>query len=187
MLYSFEDRSPQLLGDNIFIADQSSIIGSVIIQNDVCILPQVVIRADNDTIHISEGTNIQDGAILHTDPGIPMKIGKNVTVAHKAMLHGCTVGDGSVIGIGAIVLNNVVIGKNCMIGANALVLENMNIPDGSLVIGSPAKMKKQLTETEIANMKSFAQHYLDKVARYKKGLIVAKNQNPSRTVLKQNE
>lgn len=172
MLYSFENKSPQLLGDNIYIADQACVIGSVVIENNVCILPRVVIRADNDTIYISAGSNIQDGAILHTDTGISMKIGRNVTVAHKTMLHGCNIGDNSVIGIGAIVLNNANIGKNCMIGANALILENTIIPDGSLVLGSPAKVKKQLTVEEIEKMQQFAKHYIDKISRFKNELIL---------------
>jgi carbonic anhydrase/acetyltransferase-like protein (isoleucine patch superfamily) len=172
MLYSFENKTPELRGDNIFISEQACVIGSVIIENNVCILPQVVIRADNDTIHIGEGTNIQDGAVIHTDPGIPIKIGKDVTIAHQAMLHGCNVGNGSVIGIGAVALNNTVIGKNCMVGANALVLENAIIPDGALVMGSPAKVKKQLTEEEIENMKLFARHYVEKISRFKKNLTL---------------
>jgi carbonic anhydrase/acetyltransferase-like protein (isoleucine patch superfamily) len=171
MLYSFENKFPQLQGDNIFIADQACVIGSVVIENNVCILPHAVIRADNDTIYISAGTNIQDGAVLHTDAGIPLHIGKRVTLAHNSMLHGCSIGDGSVIGIGAIILNNVTIGKNCMVGANALVLENSHIPDGALVVGSPAKIKKQFTEKEIEEMQYYSQHYIDKISRYKKFLI----------------
>lgn len=158
------------MGENRYIADSATIIGSVIIENNVCILPGVAIRADNDVIHIGEGANIQDGAILHTDPGIPMHIGKNVTVAHLAMLHGCTIGDNSVIAIGAIVMNKAVIGKNCIIGAQALILENQKIPDGSLVVGSPGKIKKELSEQEIEKMKFYSQHYMEKIARFNKGL-----------------
>lgn len=174
MLYSFENRSPRLIGENIFIAEQACIIGSVIIEDNVCVLPQAVIRADNDTIYISENTNVQDGVIIHTDVGISMTIGKNVTIGHKAMLHGCNVDDGSVIGIGAIILNNAVIGKNCMIGANALVLENMIIPDGSLVVGSPAKVKKQFSQAEIDNIQSFAKHYVDKISKFKNNMVEVK-------------
>jgi carbonic anhydrase/acetyltransferase-like protein (isoleucine patch superfamily) len=172
MLYSFEERIPLLLGDNHFIADSAEIIGSVILENNVCILPQAVIRADNDTIHIGEGTNIQDGAILHTDPGIPMIIGKGVTIAHKAMLHGCSVGDNSVIAIGAIVMNNAKIGNNCIIGANSLVRENQVIPDGSLVIGIPGEIKKKLSDKEIEKLKWYAAHYIEKIKRFKNGLKV---------------
>lgn len=172
MLYSFEDRTPTFVGNNYFIADSASVIGSVVIGNDVSILFNAVVRADNDIIEIGDGTNIQDGAVLHTDPGIPMKIGKNVTIAHNAMVHGCTVGDNSVIAIGAVVMNNAVIGKNCMIGAKALVLENQIIPDGSLVLGIPAKIKAQLSVEQIEQMKLFAEHYKEKINRFRSGLRV---------------
>jgi carbonic anhydrase/acetyltransferase-like protein (isoleucine patch superfamily) len=170
MLYSFEERTPLVRGDNYFIADNATVIGSVIIGNHVSILFNAVVRADNDVIEIGDGTNIQDGAVLHTDPGIPMTIGKNVTIAHNAMLHGCTVGDNSVIAIGAVVMNNAVIGKNCMIGAKALVLENQVIPDGSLVLGIPAKIKASLSAEQIEQMKLFAEHYREKIPRFNKGL-----------------
>lgn len=170
MLYAFEEREPTLLGDHYYIADSAIVIGSVIIENNVCILPGAVIRADNDLIHIGEGSNIQDGAVLHTDPGIPMHIGKGVTIAHHAMIHGCTIGDNSVIAIGAIVMNKAVIGKNCIIGAQALILENQKIPDGSLVVGSPGKIKKELSEQEIEKLKFYSQHYIEKIARFKNGL-----------------
>lgn len=172
MLYTFEGRTPKILAENYFIADSADVIGSVVIRNNVTILPNAVVRADNEVIDIGENTNIQDGAVLHTDPGIPMKIGQGVTIAHNAMLHGCTVGDNSVIAIGAVVMNHAVIGNNCIIGANALVLENQKIPDGSLVIGSPAKIKAQLSEKQIDQMKWFAQHYVEKIDRFKKGLKV---------------
>jgi carbonic anhydrase/acetyltransferase-like protein (isoleucine patch superfamily) len=170
MLYSFEDRTPKFMGENYFIADSASVIGSVIIGNNVSILFNAVVRADNDSIEIGDGTNIQDGAVLHTDPGIPMRIGKNVTIAHSAMVHGCTIGDNSVIAIGAVVMNNAVIGKNCMIGAKALVLENQVIPDGSLVLGIPGKVKAQLSTEQIEQMKLFAAHYSEKIKRFRNGL-----------------
>lgn len=172
MLYSFEDRTPTFMGDNYFIADSASVIGSVIIGNNVSILFNSVVRADNDIIEIGDGTNIQDGAVLHTDPGIPMRIGKNVTIAHNTMLHGCTIGDNSVIAIGAIVMNNAVIGKNCMIGAKALVLENQTIPDGSLVLGIPGKVKTQLSAVQIEQMKIFSEHYSKKIQCFKNGLKI---------------
>lgn len=170
MLYAFEEREPKILGENYYIADSATVIGSVIIENNVCILPGAVIRADNDVIHIGEGTNIQDGAILHTDPDIPMYIGKGVTIAHSAMIHGCTIGDNSVIAIGAVVMNRAVIGKNCIIGAQALILESQKIPDGSLVLGSPGRVKKELSDQEIEKMKFYSQHYIEKIARFKNGL-----------------
>lgn len=171
MLYSFEERTPTLLGDNYFIAHSADIIGSVIIHNNVIILSNVVIRADNDTIEIGENTNIQDGAVIHTDPGHPVRIGKNVTIGHNAMFHGRSIGESSVIAIGAVVLSNAVIGKNCMIAANALVLENQTIPDASLVIGT-GKIKATLLEQQIEAMKKYSQHYLEKIQRFKHGLKV---------------
>lgn len=169
MLYSFEDRIPKLLGKDIFIAESADVIGSVIIHNHVLILPQAVVRADNTIIEIGENTNIQDGAVLHTDPDRPMQIGRNVTIAHHAMVHAGAVGDYSVIAIGAKILNNAVIGKHCLIAANAMVLENQDIPDGSLVIGSPGKIKPLSTQ-QISDMQWYAQHYLEKIHRYQKGL-----------------
>ena len=170
MFYTFEERVPVIKGDHIFIAESAEVIGSVVIHNHVTVLPNVVIRADNEIIEIGEGTNIQDGAVLHTDPDIPMKIGKGVTVAHNAMLHGCTIGDNTVIAIGAVVKNNANIGNNCIIGAGALVLENQKIPDNSLVVGSPAKVKCQLSEKQTEQMKWYSQHYIDKIDRFNSGL-----------------
>lgn len=169
MLYSFEDRHPTLLGEAIFIAESADVIGSVIIHNHVIILPQAVVRADNTVIEIGENTNVQDGAVLHTDPDMPMHIGRNVTIAHHTMVHARAVGDYSVVAIGAKILNNAVIGKHCLIAANALVLENQHIPDGSLVMGSPGKIKP-LSPQQIADMQWYAQHYVDKIHRYQKGL-----------------
>lgn len=169
MLYSFEDRVPKCLGDHYFIAASAEVIGSVIIHNNVMILPHAVVRGDNDVIEIGENTNIQDGVIIHTDSGCPMKIGKNVTIGHNAVFHGQCIGDHSVIGIGATVLANAIIGKNCMIGAQALVLENQEIPDNSLVIGV-GKVKSTLTQDQVENLKKYSLHYLEKIARYKKGL-----------------
>ncbi|MFZ0219696.1 MAG: gamma carbonic anhydrase family protein [Candidatus Aquirickettsiella sp.] len=169
MLYSFEDKIPRLLGDDIFIAESADVIGAVIIHNHVIILPQAVVRADNAVIEIGENTNIQDAAVLHSDPDRPMQIGRNVSIAHHAMVHASAVGDYSVVAIGAKLLNNAVIGKHCLIAANALVLEEQHIPDGSLVIGSPGKIKP-LSAQQIADMQWYAQHYLEKIHRYQKGL-----------------
>lgn len=149
-----------------FIAPGAAVIGDVTLGNDVSIWFNAVIRADNDSIEIGEGSNIQECAVLHVDPGVPLRIGKRVTVGHKAMLHGCTVGDGSLIGMNAVVLNNAVIGKNCLIGANALVKEGANIPDGSLVVGSPAKIIRQLDERALAMIEAGAQNYIDKISLF---------------------
>jgi carbonic anhydrase/acetyltransferase-like protein (isoleucine patch superfamily) len=174
MLYSFEEKVPKLLGNNYFIAESAAVIGTVIIHNNVIILPSAVIRADNAIIEIGENTNIQDGAVLHTDPDCPMKIGKGVTIGHNAVFHGKSIGDNSVIAIGAVVLSNAVIGRNCIIGANALVFEKQEIPDGSLVIGT-GRIKSKLTESQIGDLKKYSQHYLEKIARYKKGIKLFTN------------
>jgi carbonic anhydrase/acetyltransferase-like protein (isoleucine patch superfamily) len=133
-----------------------------------------VLRGDNEMLHIGENSNIQDGAILHTDMGAPLNIAANVTVGHQAMLHGCSVGEGSLIGIKAVILNHAVIGKNCLIGANALVTEGKVIPDNSLVVGSPGKVLRSLTETEIAAMHANTAHYVENAAHYRVELEIVK-------------
>lgn len=160
MIYRLGDRKAQLRGGGHFIAPNASIIGSVVLEQDVSIWFNVVIRGDCDIIHIGAGTNIQDGSVLHVDPGFPMTIGENVTVGHKAMLHGCSVGEGSLVGINAVVLNGAKIGKACLIGANALVPANMEVPDGAMVLGSPAKVKRMLTEEEQLFLQHNADHYI---------------------------
>jgi carbonic anhydrase/acetyltransferase-like protein (isoleucine patch superfamily) len=145
MIYKLKDKQLTLKGEGHFIAPNATIVGDVTLETKTSVWFNVVIRAENDSVVIGEGSNIQDGSVLHVDPGSPINIGKNVTVGHKAMIHGATIGDGSLIGINAVVLNGAKIGKGCLIGANALVPEGMEIPDGSMVLGSPAKSKKQLS------------------------------------------
>jgi carbonic anhydrase/acetyltransferase-like protein (isoleucine patch superfamily) len=147
MIYSLDERQLQTEGD-YWIADNATVIGSVVLKNNASVWFNVVIRADNDTITIGENSNIQDGSVLHTDSGVPLTVGNNVTVGHKVMLHGCTIGDNTLIGINAVVLNHAKIGKNCIIGANALITERQEIPDNSLVVGSPAKVVKMVSEAK---------------------------------------
>lgn len=170
MIYTLEDRAVKLLGDEYFIAENATVIGSVEIHDRASVWFNVVVRGDCDLISIGEGSNVQDGAVLHTDPGFELRIGKGVTVGHQAMLHGCEVGDGSLIGIGAVVLNGARIGRGCLIGANALVPEGMEIPDGSLVVGSPAKIKRQLSEEQQQGLLENARHYVENMRRYRGGL-----------------
>jgi carbonic anhydrase/acetyltransferase-like protein (isoleucine patch superfamily) len=172
MLYSLAGTKVKLTGDEHFVADNATVIGNVELKNRSSIWFNVVIRGDNDPIIIGEGSNIQDGAVLHTDPGFSLTIGQDVTVGHQAMLHGCEVGDGSLIGIGAVVLNGVKIGKGCLIGANALVPEGMEIPDFSLVVGSPAKIKRTLSEEQVAGLKVNAEHYVENMRRFNQSLKV---------------
>ena len=124
------------------------------------------VRGDNEPVVIGDGSNVQECCVLHTDPGCPLTIGRNVTLGHQAMLHGCTIGEGSLIGIQAVILNNAVIGKNCLIGAGALVTEGKVIPDNSLVLGSPAKVVRDLTSAELDDIASSSAHYVDAAARY---------------------
>ncbi|MFN4328447.1 MAG: gamma carbonic anhydrase family protein [Limnobacter sp.] len=135
-----------------YVAELSSVIGKVQLDENTSVWDFAAIRGDNELIHIQAGTNIQEGAVLHTDIGIPMVIGKGVTVGHQACLHGCTVGDGSLIGIRSVVLNGAKIGKHCIIGAGALITEGKEIPDRSLVVGSPGKIVRTLTDEDVAKM-----------------------------------
>jgi len=172
MMYTLGERRVELRGDAHFIADNATVIGSVILENDVSVWFNVVIRGDNDPIHIGEGTNIQDGSVLHTDHGFPMTIGQHVTVGHKVMLHGCTIGDNSLIGINAVVLNGAKIGNNCIIGANALIPEGKVIPDNSMVLGSPGKIVKEVDAAKLGLIKMSALHYVENFKRYKAHLAV---------------
>ncbi|MFE8072062.1 gamma carbonic anhydrase family protein [Marinobacteraceae bacterium S3BR75-40.1] len=166
MLYQLENRRVERQGEGHFVADNATLIGSVVLKEKASVWFNVVIRADNDVITVGPESNIQDGAVLHTDPGIPLTLGRGVTVGHKAMLHGCEVGDYSLIGINAVVLNGARIGKHCLIGANALVPEGMVIPDGSVVMGTPAQIKKELKPEQKKQLEASAQHYVDNAARY---------------------
>ena len=168
-IYQFGDKRPQL-ADSAWIADSAQVIGDVRLAADVSIWFNTVLRGDNDPITIGAGSNIQDGCILHTDEGVPLHMGERVTVGHQVMLHGCTIGDESLIGIGAIVLNGAKIGRHCLVGAGALVTEGKEFPDGSMIIGSPAKAVRQLTPEQIEGLKLSAQHYMDNARRFRAGL-----------------
>ena len=170
MLYQLGDKTPQLIGEGHFIAPGASVIGDVVLQPNASVWFGVVVRGDAETITIGEGTNIQDGSVLHADPGFPLDIGKNVTVGHQAMLHGCTVGEDSLVGINAVVLNGARIGKGCLVGANALVTENTEIPDFSMVLGSPAKIVRSLGEEQIAAIKLSGEHYVLNAQRFMRDL-----------------
>jgi len=170
MLYSLGDTEVRLNSPEIFVADNATVIGNVMLEAHSSVWFNVVIRGDNELIHIGEESNVQDGSVLHTDPGHPLTLGRGVTVGHKAMLHGCTVGDYSLIGINAVVLNGAKIGKHCLIGANTLVPEGMEIPDGSLVIGSPAKIKRELSVAQQKMLELSAMSYVKNAERYRRSL-----------------
>ncbi len=165
MKYSLGEFHVKLVGDGHFIAPNAAVIGNVTLHENSSVWFSCVLRGDADTIEIGAGSNIQDGTVIHCDPGFPTVVGKNVTVGHSAMLHGCTIGDGSLVGIGAVVLNGAKIGKGCLIGANALVTEGMEVPDGSMVLGSPAKIRKQLTAEQQLGLMHNADHYIGNAAR----------------------
>jgi carbonic anhydrase/acetyltransferase-like protein (isoleucine patch superfamily) len=171
MIYQLNERIPELRGDRHFIADSASVIGTVILENNVSVWFGAVLRGDNEPIHIGANSNIQDGSVLHTDLGIPLTVAANVSVGHQVMLHGCTIGEGCLIGIKAVILNHSIIGKNCLIGANTLITEGKVIPDNSLVIGTPGKVVRILTEAEIAAMHANTAHYVELMARYVNGLL----------------
>jgi carbonic anhydrase/acetyltransferase-like protein (isoleucine patch superfamily) len=169
VIYELDDRKPVLAGDN-FVAPNAAVIGSVTLGRGSSVWFGVTIRGDNDAVTIGENVNVQDGSVIHTDRDIPCVLGNNVSVGHMAMLHGCTIGEGSLIGIGAIVLNRAVIGRNCLIAAGSLIPEGKHIPDGSLVMGVPGKVVRQLTDEDRANSDWIAEHYVERAGMYRREL-----------------
>jgi carbonic anhydrase/acetyltransferase-like protein (isoleucine patch superfamily) len=169
-LFAIGGRRVQLLGEHHYIAHDATLVGDIILHNDVSVWFQVVIRAENDRITIGEGCNIQDGSVLHVDPGFPMTLGSQVSIGHKVMLHGCTVGDGSLIGINSVIMNGARIGKGALVGANTLIAEGKEIPDGVLVLGSPGKVVRELKPEERANLLKVASGYVERSKLYKTGL-----------------
>ena len=170
MIYTLGNLKPSYLGDNHWIADSADLIGNIQVGLEVSIWWRAVIRGDNEPIKIGNRTNIQDGCVLHTDPGFPIFLGCSVTIGHMCMLHGCEIGDGSLIGIGSVVLNGVKIGKNCLIGANSLITEGTVIPDNSLVIGSPGKVKRELNLEQAMSLTRNADGYVERAKEYAQSL-----------------
>lgn len=165
MLYALEDRVPQLAAD-AWVADSASVIGSVQLAAGSSVWFSCVLRGDNDDISVGENSNVQDGSVLHTDPGIKLSIGRDCTIGHQVMLHGCTIGDGSLIGIQAVVLNHAKIGRNCIVGAGSVVTEGKEFPDNSLIVGSPAKAIRTLDAEQIAKFQTIPPHYVDNAKRH---------------------
>ncbi len=168
-IYELDGVAPQV-ADSAWVADSAQVMGAVTLAEGSSVWFGAVIRGDTETITLGAGSNIQDASVLHADHGFPLVIGERVTVGHQVMLHGCTIGDESLIGIGAVVLNGAKIGKRCLVGAGALVTEGKEFPDGSMIIGSPAKVVRQLTPEQIEGLKRSAQHYTENADRYRKGL-----------------
>ena len=167
MIYDFEKNVPEVHTE-AWVASNATVIGRVKLKKNSSIWFNAVLRGDIELITIGENSNIQDGSVLHTDPGYPLTIGKGVTVGHMVMLHGCQISDDTLIGIGSIILNNAKIGKNCIIGANTLITENKVIPDNSLVVGSPGRVLRKLTDEEIKAVLENGKHYVDFSKKYKK-------------------
>ena len=168
-IYQLDDQTPEL-AETAWVADNAQVMGAVKIAADASIWFGVTVRGDTETIEIGEGSNIQDGSVMHADHGKPIKVGKHVTVGHMVMLHGCTIGDESLIGIGAVILNGAKIGKNCLVGAGSLVTEGKEFPDGSMIMGSPAKVVRELTPDQIQGLRMSAQNYVLNAQRFQSGL-----------------
>jgi carbonic anhydrase/acetyltransferase-like protein (isoleucine patch superfamily) len=160
-IYQFGEHVP-LIDASAYVADSANIIGKVDVHANASIWFNATIRGDNERIVVGENSNVQEGCVLHTDPGYPLTIGRNVTVGHQAMLHGCTIAEGSLIGIQAVILNGAKIGKNCLVGAGALVTEGKEFPDNSLIIGSPAKAVRSLTDKDLAGMHANTCNYVER-------------------------
>ena len=166
MIYALGERVPVLEGAGHYVAENATVIGSVILKERASIWFNAVVRGDNDTIEIGSRSNVQDGAVLHTDSGIRLEVGAGVTVGHQAMLHGCTIGDHSLVGIGAIIMNHATIGKHSIVAANALVTEKKSFPDGVLIVGSPAGISRELSDDERGYIAQAAARYVAKASTY---------------------
>ncbi len=169
-VYRLGDKTPQL-ADSVYIAEEATVIGMVTLGARASVWAGAVARGDNETIAIGADSNVQEGAVLHADPGSPLTIGARVTVGHQAMLHGCTIGDGSLVGIQAVVLNGAVIGSHCLIGAGAVVTETKSFPDRSLILGAPAKVARALSDEEVANLERAAAGYVERAAIFREQLV----------------
>ncbi|GHE21651.1 gamma carbonic anhydrase family protein [Halomonas urumqiensis] len=160
-IYQYGEQVP-VIDESVYVAETADVIGHVTLERNASVWYQAVLRGDTDHLEIGEGSNIQDGAVLHADPGYPLKVGRDVTVGHQAMLHGCTIGDGSLVGIQAVILNGAVIGKNCLVGAGALVKEGAEFPDNSLIVGAPARVVRELSEEQIAGLAANSASYVER-------------------------
>jgi carbonic anhydrase/acetyltransferase-like protein (isoleucine patch superfamily) len=168
-IYQLGDLVP-VIPASCYIAPEATIIGQVTLGERVTVMSGAVIRGDNEPVVIGDDSNIQEGCVLHTDPGLPLTLGKGVTVGHQVMLHGCTIGDGTLIGIQAVVLNNTVVGKDCLVGAGAVLTENKNFPDRAVIFGAPAKAVREVTEDNLMRMRVSAADYVRRGIQYKEEL-----------------
>ncbi|MCL7940366.1 gamma carbonic anhydrase family protein [Halomonas sp. ATCH28] len=164
-IYQYGDDRPAI-GDDVYVAETADVIGRVTLKRNASVWYQAVLRGDTDHLEVGEGSNIQDGAVLHADPGYPLTVGTGVTVGHQAMLHGCTIGNGSLVGIQAVILNGAVIGNNCLVAAGAVVKENARFPDNSLIVGAPARVVRELSGEAIEGLKKNAEGYVERGRRH---------------------
>ena len=170
-VFALDGIAPELPEEGAYwIAPSASVIGKVRLERYASVWFGAVIRGDNEFITIGENSNVQDGAVMHTDPGLPLTVGRNCTIGHKAILHGCTVGDNTLVGMGAVILNRARIGRNCLIGANALITEGKEIPDNSLVMGQPGKVAGELNDDAIARLTRSAETYVRNWQRFARGM-----------------
>ena len=169
-LFALGARRVRLLGEHHYVAHDATLVGDITLHDNVNVWFQVVIRAENDRVEIGEACNIQDGSVLHVDPGFPMTLGKNVSIGHKVMLHGCTIGDGSLIGINSVIMNGARIGRSTLVGANTLITEGKEFPDGVLVLGSPGKVVRELKPEERDHLLKVASGYVERSKLYKSSL-----------------
>jgi carbonic anhydrase/acetyltransferase-like protein (isoleucine patch superfamily) len=168
-VYELDGVAPTM-APSAWVADSAQVMGKVDLAEDASIWFGTIVRGDSERIRIGKGTNVQDASVLHADAGVPLTLGENVSIGHQVMLHGCTIGDGTLIGIGAVVLNHAKIGKNCLVGAGSLVTEGKEFPDGSMILGSPARVARQLTPEQIAGLHGIAKHYVENAALFRRGL-----------------
>jgi carbonic anhydrase/acetyltransferase-like protein (isoleucine patch superfamily) len=168
-LYQLDDQRPQL-GAGAWVADSAQLIGQVELGEDASVWFGAILRGDAERLRVGRGSNVQDGSVLHADPGFPLILGEHVSIGHQVMLHGCSVGDGTLIGIQAVVLNGAKIGRHCLVGAGALITEGKEFPDGSMILGAPAKVVRQLTAEQVAGLQRIAEHYVENAKRFSAGL-----------------
>lgn len=169
-IYEYDGHRPEL-HDSVYVAEDATLIGKVALGEGASVWPQAVLRGDNERIEIGAGSNVQEGAVLHSDPGYPLRVGNDVTLGHQVMLHGCSIGDGSLIGIQAVILNGAVIGRNSVVGAGSVVTEGKVFPDNSLILGAPAKVVRELTDEAIQALRENARDYVDRAQRHKRTLV----------------
>jgi len=168
-LYQLDERAPRL-AEGAWVADSAEVIGTVVLEENASVWFGAVMRGDNETITIGRNSNVQDGTVVHADPGFPVVVGENVTIGHQVMLHGCTIGDGSLVGIGAVILNGAKIGRNCLVGAGALVTEGKEFPDNTMIVGAPAKAVRALSPEQAERLRVGVSNYVSNAQRFRNGL-----------------